>query len=56
MTNLLQKLVDCGIRIRCVSGPGAWCEVDGSADIHLYQRLLDESDRGGNRWDHDWRW
>lgn len=56
VTNLLQILLRSGARIRCVSVRGGWCEVDGSADVQLYQRLLDESDQRGNRWDHDWRW
>lgn len=56
VTNLLRILLERGVRVRCVPGAGAWCEVDGSNDVHLYQRLLDQSDRGGERWDHDWRW
>lgn len=56
MTNLLRILLDLGIGIRCVPGAGAWCEVDDGADVQLYQRLLDQSDRYGNGWKHDWRW
>lgn len=54
-TNLLRVLLRNGARIRCIPVDGGWCEVDGSADVELYQRLLAESDRNGNRWDHDWR-
>lgn len=54
-TNLLRVLLRSGARIRCVPVHGGWCEVDGSADVELYQRLLEESERNGVRWDHDWR-
>ena len=56
VTNLLHILLNRGIRVRCVPGAGAWCEIDDSADLRLYQRLLDDSDRAGKQWDHDWRW
>jgi len=56
VTHLLRTLLERGIRVRCVPGAGAWCEVDGSSDVHLYQGLLDKSDKGGERWGHDWRW
>lgn len=56
MTSLLRILLSRGIGIRCVPGPGAWCEVDDSADLHLYARLLDASDKASDPWDHDWRW
>jgi choline kinase len=56
MTSLLRVLLSGGTNIRCVPGSGAWCEVDNSADLHLYQRLLSDNDRDGTRWDHDWRW
>lgn len=56
VTNLLKRLLRSGARIRCVAVRGGWCEVDGSTDVELYQRLLDESAQNGNRWDHDWRW
>jgi choline kinase len=56
MTNLLRILLGRGIGVRCVPGSGAWCEVDDSSDLRLYQRLLDESDSAGNPWGHDWRW
>jgi L-glutamine-phosphate cytidylyltransferase len=56
MTNLLRTVLGHGTSIRCVPGAGAWCEVDDSADVHLYQRLLDDSDQAGKRWAHDWRW
>jgi choline kinase len=56
VTNLLRILLERGIRVRCVAGAGAWCEIDDSGDVHLYQRSLDESERDGTRWHHDWRW
>lgn len=56
VTNLLRVLLARGLRIRCVAGAGAWCEVDNVTDLQTYQGLLDEGDRTGTRWDHDWRW
>ncbi len=56
VTALLGLLLRAGTPIRCVPVIGGWCEIDGSADLELYGRLLDESERSGNRWDHDWRW
>ncbi|PWT75145.1 MAG: transferase [Proteobacteria bacterium] len=56
VTNLLRILLDRGLRVRCVPGAGAWCEIDDSADVDLYQRSLQESDRNATRWHHDWRW
>jgi L-glutamine-phosphate cytidylyltransferase len=56
MTNLLRVLLVRGIRVRCVAGAGAWCEVDNSADLQMYERVLNDNDRAGTRWDHDWRW
>ena len=56
VTHLLRILLTRGARVRCVPGAGGWCEVDNTGDLYLYEKLLGQSDNGGERWKHDWRW
>jgi choline kinase len=50
-THLLAALVARGVRVDAVPVRGRWCEVDGVADLALYERRLAR----GRVWRHDWR-
>lgn len=55
MTSLLSQLLAKETRIAAVPVRGRWCECDTESDLEAYERLLEESDRNGRRWHHDWR-
>jgi len=50
MTQLLQLLVERGVRVAAIPVRGRWCEVDSASDLALYESLL-----ATPGWRHDWR-
>lgn len=55
MTSLLSALLERGVAIAAVAVRGKWCECDTESDLETYERLLEEAQRSGMRWHHDWR-
>ncbi len=53
MTSLLQLFLTQNMPIGAMPVKGKWCEADNQHDLHVYEKMLQQSQQG--HWLHDWR-